>query len=242
MHGHPLIWPLLGCAYLLRRRRLLLGTAVTMSVVLLLLALASAWVVHAAWPPAGLPLASTAWRAGRALVLGGTAAIALWLTVVPVVMSLALERLARQVHHLQGTALLPEPSHAATLRSSLLVLRATLGLRLAAVAACLASALLGPVGVVVCALMLGVVACRDALDTALTARNCPGAQRLELLARNRRAIAGGACTAGLLTVALGVTVIGWWLWLPALVAGAALEVHDWPLEEPARSPDRLDPA
>jgi hypothetical protein len=236
------LWPLRGGAIVLRRPRLLLGTVLAMILVLLLVALSGAWVVHATWPAPGLPLLAWAWRAGRALVLGGTAVVGLWVTVVPVVMAVVLERIARQVHALLGSPLLPEPSAWANLRASLLVLRATLGMRVAAVVVCLLSSLLGPAGVLVCAVVIGYVACFDALDTALAARNCPGAQRLALLERHRASIGGGACCAGFLTVALGVTVIGWWLWLPALVAGAARQVHDWPLDEPARSPDTLDPA
>jgi len=242
MPDSPLLWPLRGCSYLLRRPRLLLRTFATMSVVLVALAVTCGWVVHATWPAPGLAWWSTAWRAGRALALGATAGVALWVSVVPLLMSLVLEHLARQIHRAQGTALAPEPTVGATLRSSLLMLKASIGLRLAVVAVCLASALLGPIGVVVCALMIGVVACWDALDTALAARNCPGAERLALLASHRHAVAGGACTAGLLTVALGVTVIGWWLWLPALVAGAALEVKDWPMAGMVPGPDTLDPA
>ena len=242
MSSHPLLWPLRGCAYLVRHPRLLLGTVATMSVVLVGLALSCGWVVHATWPPPGLALWSTIWRAGRALVLGATTGIALWVSIVPLVMSLAVEDLARQIHRAQGTRLAPEPSFGGALRASLVVLRATIGLRLTVVAVCLGSTVLGPAGVVVCALMLGVVACSDALDTALAARNCPGRERLRLLAAHRRTVAGGACTAGLLTVALGVTVVGWWLWLPALVAGAALEVHDWPMAGVVAGPDTLDPA
>src|SRR5665213_2255334 len=141
-------WPLLGLVRFLGRPLLwlvpaLAGTATLCGLILLGLA-----VLHHAWPPAGLGLWSWSWQLLEALGLALSAMLAGWMVVVPLVMGLAMERVARRVQREPQ----PQPAGESVwsgLASSLHLLRRTWLLRLVFASAALLGSCLGPLGVII---------------------------------------------------------------------------------------------
>ena len=114
------------------------------------------------------------------------------------------------------------------LLASLKVLGWTLPVRFAWMGSSLISGLIvPPLGVVISALGMGHIACIDAIDIALGLRGFDGKQRLAALKEHRNEIRQAALTAGLLHLGLAATIIGWVLWLPGVVVGAALRTRSW---------------
>ena len=59
-------------------------------------------------------------------------------------------------------------------------------------------------------------------------RGLPGPRRREAMRAHREEIIQGAMAGAVMNLGLGVTVLGWILWLPAMVSGAAVRVLSWP--------------
>ena len=90
------------------------------------------------------------------------------------------------------------------------------------------SSFFGPLGLLVGAFGMAHLACIDAFDMALAVRGLSGARRRETMRAHRDEIVQGAMAGAVMNLGLGVTVLGWILWLPAMVSGAALQVLSWP--------------
>ena len=168
-----------------------------------------------------------------------------WVLLLPLLMSFLLEDLARKavayakaqaakssgadafvaVNRIASHELSMMPSILASLK----VLGGTLPIRLGWISASFISGLIiAPLGVVISALGMGHIACIDAIDISLGLRGFTGANRLAALKAQRNEVRQAALTAGLLHLGLAVTVIGWLLWLPGIVVGAALRTRTWP--------------
>ncbi len=85
-----------------------------------------------------------------------------------------------------------------------------------------------PLPLIVGAIAQARIAVIDAVDIALAVRGVPGSRRLALMRCHRTDMRVGATLAAVLNMALGLTVIGWLAWFPALVCGAARLVLQWP--------------
>ncbi|MBA2481530.1 MAG: hypothetical protein H0V44_12770 [Planctomycetes bacterium] len=163
-----------------------------------------------------------------AIGLGIVSAMAVWILIMPVLMMFALEGLARGIQRAAGAPEATEESLTRSLGSTMRVLLRTLPLRIAWTGAALIASFFGPLGLLVGAFAMAHLAAIDAMDTALSVRGISGSERVVLMRRHRDELVGGAMVGAVLNLALGVTVIGWILWLPGMVAGAALRVLSWP--------------
>lgn len=220
-----MLWPLHGLWFLLRRPRLwlrpLLASLATWAVVLAVAGGIGWW-----WWPAPEAAGWERWLAcGKALALAIASGLVLWAVAAPLLMALALESLARAVLAERGCALAELPA-ASAVAASLRVVVNTMPWRLGWPLAALVAAFAGPAGAVVGALGAAHLAAIDAHDLAWGLRGSRGIERLDLLRRERAQVWGGAAVAALLLLALGWTVVGLALWLPALACGAALRVAD----------------
>lgn len=183
-----------------------------------------------------------------AIGLGIAAALLAWILILPLVMSFALEHLAREVQRRAGAVPANEESILAALGSALTLTMRTLPLRLGWTGLALLSSFFGPLGLLVGAFGMAHLACIDAFDMALAVRGLSGAQRREAMRAHRDEIVQGAMAGAVMNLGLGVTVLGWILWLPAMVSGAALRVLSWPEVAALASPApvqveaRADPA
>ncbi len=181
------------------------------------------------WPVAG----TTGWHAwlGGAFAIGQAAAVVLacWLVLMPLILGLIMDTLVHQVHTQHGAPAVAQPAAWPALLAGLKVMAGTIAPRLLwGLGGVVLSLCAGPVGAVLASFGIAHIACLDALDLGLAARGLDGAARLRALHAHRREVMLGSLVAGALNLALAATVVGWLLWLPGLMAGAAKEVLGWP--------------
>jgi hypothetical protein len=245
------LWPLRGVVLFLRSPRWWLRPMLGMLLALAAfigLGLAVAWWL---WP---IPETTGVWWWLYALIAIGlafAAVVVAWVLLLPLLLSFLLEDLARR-----ATAYAREHAHALpSLRggealagvvadidraashelptvpgvlASLKVMGGTMPTRLGWMGTSLVTGVLvPPLGVVVSALGMGHVACIDAIDIALGLRGFDGRHRLAALKAHRNEVRQAALTAGLLHLGLSATIIGWMVWLPGIVVGAALRTRAW---------------
>lgn len=244
-----ILWPLRGVLLFLRSPRWWVRPMVGMSLAMAAffgLGIGIAWWL---WP---LEHVTGMWwwlYAGMAVGLAVASVVIAWVLLLPLLMSFLLEDLARKANayakeHVPASGAPPslptmgggieraESHELATMPgilASLKVLGGTLPVRMGWMGTSLITGLvIAPLGVVVSALGMGHIACIDAIDIALGLRGFNGRQRLEALKAHRDEVRQSALTAGLLHLALSATIIGWVLWLPGIVVGAALRTRSWP--------------
>lgn len=227
------LWPARGLWSFLNRPAWWGRPMLAMLVTLLLLIAASTAIGWWWWPTAETTGWSWWWQMGRALGLAGVAALVTWMLVLPLLMAVALEALARAVQVRAGAAPTPEPRMSVAVLAGLRVLMGTLHIRLGCLLLALSGAFLGPLGLVIGGLSMAFIACIDAIDIALSVRGLNGAQRLRALRSHRGEVWLGALSAGTLNLVLLPTGIGWLIWLPGLVVGAAEQVLGWDEAKPA---------
>jgi hypothetical protein len=228
-------WPLRGLSFFVEHPRLwwrpLLATLIAWGLIVAAAIATTMWQ----WPVSGIGWWSYTWRGGVAIGLGLSAALAGWLIVLPIALSLAYEQLARQCQRLAGAPAADEENIMAALVSTARVIIATLPVRLAWLVLSVGASIVGgPLGIVVGAIGIGHIGAIDAVDIALAVRGVPGHERVQALRRNAKMIHGGMLSAALLSIALGVTVVGWVLWMPGMVCGAALATLEWRRDGPMR--------
>jgi hypothetical protein len=247
------LWPLRGVLLFLRKPRWwvrpMLGMLLTLAA-FVGLGIGVAWWL---WPDA-LTVTGVWWwvYAGIAIGLAVASTVVAWVLLLPIVLSFLLEDLARKANAyarehanalpslgpaeaLAGvvTGIDRAASHELAtvpgLLASLKVLGGTLPTRFGWMGASFVSGLIvAPLGVVVSALGMGHIACIDAIDISLGLRGFNGQHRLAALKAHRNEVRQAALTAGLLHLGLSATIIGWVLWLPGIVVGAALRTRSWP--------------
>ncbi len=245
------LWPLRGVLLFLRSPRWWIRPILGMLLALAAyigLGLGVAWSL---WPAAETTGLWWWMYAGIAVGLAVAAVLAAWVLLLPIVMSFLLEDLARKANayakeHAQALPSLgPAESLAGVmadidrgashelptvpgLLASLKVVGATLPTRLTWMGSSLVCGLVvPPLGIVVSALGMGHIACIDAIDISLGLRGFDGNHRLAALKAHRTQIRQAALTSGMLHLGLSATGIGWVLWLPGIVVGAALHTQSW---------------
>lgn len=227
------LWPARGLWSFLSRPAWWGRPMLAMLVALVLLIAAASVIGWWWWPTAETTGWSWWWQMGRSLGLAGVGALLTWMLVLPLLMAVALEALARAVQVRAGAAPTPEPTMAVAVLAGLRVLMGTLHLRAACLLLSLSGAFLGPLGLVIGALSMAFIACIDAIDIALSVRGLTGGQRLRALRAHRGEVWLGTLSAGTLNLVLLPTGIGWLVWLPGLVVGAAERVLAWEEAKPA---------
>ena len=246
------LWPLRGVLLFLRKPgwwvRPILGMTLTLAA-FLGLGIGTAWGL---WPD-GQTVSGLWWWAyvGIAIGLAVATVLVAWVLLLPIVLSFLLEDLARKANAYAKDHANALPSLGAGealagvvggidraashelpmvpgLLASLKVLGWTLPTRFVWMGSSLISGfIVPPLGVVVSALGMGHIACIDAIDISLGLRGFDGHHRLAALKAHRSEIRQAALTAGMLHLGLSATIIGWLVWLPGIVVGAALRTRTW---------------
>ncbi len=223
------LWPLRGLVRFLAAPALWWRPLVVTAALALGLGVVAGAVLWWRWPGS----ATTGWHAwlGGAAALGQAVAAVLlcWLVAAPLVIGLALDALVRQVQRRHGAGAAVELSAGPALFAGLRVVGGTLAPRLlCGLGGATLGWCAGPAGAVLASFGLAYLACLDALDSGLAARGLDGAHRLAALRAHRAEVVVAGVVAGALGLALAATVVGWLLWLPALMVGAATRVLTWP--------------
>ena len=232
-------WPITGLFTVLRRPSLLgwpiLALLVSWAAVLALFT--AVLIAYRPAPDLGFfaALVGYLW----ALSLAGGSAVLLAMILQPLVMTFALDAIARSHFLSLGFPPVQEEPIWRAVTSALRVIINTMHLRVGSViVAFLAPLIIGPFGLLVAAVAVAHVAVIDAVDTTLAVRGLSGAERLSVLATHRGDLRAALLTAALSNIGLSLTVVGWLLWLPSLVAGAVITVSTW-LEIAQRRPPAL---
>jgi hypothetical protein len=241
------LWPIRGAWLFLRHPQWWIRPLVGMSLALATfigLGVSTAWWL---WPIQAEVGWLFWWWSLFAVGMGFAVVVMAWVLSLPILMSLLLEDLARRVliYLKQNAGVAPPKISSSTehqhqpltpselplipgVLASLKVLGGTLVPRVGWMGASLVSGLIiPPSGVVVSALGMGHIACIDACDIALSLHGLNGERRLAALRAHRNEIRQAALTAGIVNLALAVTVIGWVIWLPGIVVGAVLRTQEW---------------
>ncbi len=226
------LWPLRGLWFFVARPRLWARPMAAMlitGVVLLIVIVSVAWAL---WPLPDQTWYWTAFGIGKALGLGAGVGLLCWVVLSPLLMGVALDSLANAAQRELG---LPAISDSAlrSLWASLRVLLNTLPLRLGWSAAALIGAFVGPVGLIVSAYGMARIAAIDAADINLGVRGLGGLARLHAIQAHRDELIAGAFVGAMMYLVLTLTVVGWLVWLPAMVCGAALRTATWRESHPA---------
>jgi hypothetical protein len=183
-----------------------------------------AFVLMWAWPAAALVGWAFAWALTQTIGLAFAAVVAAWLVLLPPLLWLALEHLARHAMRAAGGTPMDLPLWRGLVASLHVTLR-TLPMRLGwAGAGLLCSLIGGPLGALVSAIGMGQIACLDALDLALALRGLDGGARMRALSHLRHERFAAGSLAGLLNLGCAASIVLWPLWLPGLVVGAAQRV------------------
>jgi len=213
-------WPLAGLRWFLAHPRLWWRPLALHAVALLLLLGCGVGTVMAWWPHEGTWY-WYAFHACLALGLGVVSMGMLWLVLVPILLAPVLDSLAIAVFRERGIEFQELPFVVAV-HAGVRVVWRTLPLRLGWLSLGLAGAFLGPAGPFLSSIAVGRIAVMDAYDIALGTQGFTSEQRLAFYAAGGTFFSRSAVTAGLLQLALAFTLLGWLLWMPALVCGAAL--------------------
>lgn len=245
------LWPLRGVLLFLRSPRWWIRPILGMMLALAAYIGIGLGVAWSLWPAAEVTGVWWWLYVGVAIGLAVASVVVAWVLLLPILLSFLLEDLARKASAYAKDHAQPLPSLGAAeslagvvagidraashelptvpgLLASLKVLGGTMPTRLTWMGSSLISGLLvPPLGVVVSALGMGHIACIDAIDIALGLRGFDGQHRLAALKAHRNEVRQAALTAGLLHLGLSATIIGWVLWLPGIVIGAALRTRAW---------------
>ncbi len=213
-------WPLRGLVWFLRHPTLwarpLMGQLLVLSGTLAI-GVSTIWL---AWPDPNLSSWTWTWRAGAALALGPFAAAVTWMLLAPVVMALVADHLAAEIRRRQGFVVDEGGWH--SLPAALRMVQRTAAARLGWGMISLLSLFTGPLGPLITAYAMARVAALDAFDTALAAEDGTADHRQAGIIQHAGDRMTGAAVAAGLALLLSLTVIGWILWMPALVCGATL--------------------
>ncbi len=233
-------WPIAGLAEFGRRPRLwvapLLAGALGWSLVIATAVGIGWWQ----WPGPEVGAWATTLATVEMLGLAVLGALTVWLLVLPPLMGLACERLAKAVQRDAGAPAADEEPLARSLMSTVHVVVRTLPLRLAWLTASFVSWFAGgPFGLVVSALAVAHVGLIDACDIGLAMRGLDGRARLTALRAHRGELRRALPVAAALQAGLAVTIVGIVFFLPGLVTGAARRVLGW--TEAMNRPDVMPP-
>ncbi len=234
------LWPLAGLRWLLLHPSLwwrpLAAHALALLLMLSIGVAVSCWL----WP------APQAWwwhtaKAAGALATGAVLAISAWMLIVPLLLAVVLDALATAVFREHGLPDIPVPIHRSASAGVAVLLR-TLPLRLRWLGVAVIGLFTGPAAPLIASYALARVAVVDAYDIALGVRGLDSTQRMAIYAAERNDLRRAAVTAGAIQLGLAFTFIGWLLWLPALVCGAALHTaaRNRSLQQPL-APEQLTP-
>ncbi|MBA3847098.1 MAG: hypothetical protein H0X45_10680 [Planctomycetes bacterium] len=238
-------WPIAGLAEFARRPRLWLAPLIAGALGWSLVISTGIAIGWWQWPGPAVGWWATTVATVEMLGLAVLGALTVWLLVLPPLMGLACERLAKAVQRDAGAPPADEEPLMRSLLSSLRVVVSTLPLRLAWLAASLVAWVVGgPVGLVVSALAVAHVGLIDACDTGLAMRGLDGRARLIALRAHRGELRRALPVAAAMQVSLAVTIVGIVFFLPGLVTGAARRVLGWAeamnrFEAEKRTPDRV---
>lgn len=219
--------PVMGLGYFLARPYLWIGPLFATLIALIVLMSVFIFVAYFSWPSEGAGWFAYTWGILKSFGYAAIAILALWVSLFPIILNVAFERMCGRILHEQKKPVKGEGIGQATL-SSIQVIFRTVGWRLFwPFAAIFCLLFFNPLAIFVVQMGMGHIAIIDGCDLALSVQGIKGRERIQMLKERRGALFVSGFIAGLLSIVLTATVIGWLFWLPGIYVGTVLWSMNW---------------
>jgi len=219
---------IVGFGYFISRPYLWLAPLLAALISFFVLLAAFFLTAYISWPEGSAGWFSYTWGVFKSLVYASLTLVALWVSVFPVILNFAFENMIGKILHDERAPILGQGALQAV-TSSIQVMFRTLGWRLLWPAATLiALFFFGPLAMFLAQVGMGHIAVIDACDLSLTVQGEPVSHRIQALKSRTLPILTAGFIAGMLSMILTTTIIGWIFWLPGLYAGCTLWTLRWP--------------
>jgi hypothetical protein len=219
---------LIGFGYFLARPYLWIGPLFAALLALIILMGVFFLVAYFSWPTSvGTGWLSYSWGVLKSFGYASISILALWVSLFPIILNVAFERMAARILHENKKEVKAEGMGQATF-SSIQVIFRTLGWRLFwPLAAIVCLFFFGPLTIFIAQIGMAHIAVIDGCDLSLSVQGVKGSVRIKQIKERRGPILVGGFMAGLLSIILTATIIGWVFWLPGVYAGTVLWSMHW---------------
>jgi|JI10StandDraft_1071094.scaffolds.fasta_scaffold04644_2 hypothetical protein len=222
---------LLGIGYFIARPYLWLVPLLTALIAFFVLTMAFFLTAYLSWPSSTLTWLSYTWGIFKSLGYASLILIGLWVSIFPIILNFAFENMIGKILHDQRIPVKGEGALKATVSSIHVIIR-TLGWRIFWPLVTLISLFFfGPLAMILAQIGMGHIAIIDAADLSLTLQGHTAKQRIHALKSRFIPILTAGFIAGILSMILTATIIGWLFWLPGIYAGVTLWTLTWPRAE-----------
>jgi len=216
-----------GFAYFVTRPYLWLGPLIAALLSFLVLLAAFFITAYVSWPHFDSGWIEYTWGMFKSFGYAALTIIILWVSIFPIVLNFAFENMIGKILHDQRVQIKGEGTMQATISSIQVIIR-TLGWRLFWPLATLFSLFIfGPLALFLAQVGMGHIAIIDATDLSLAIQGLPGKKRIKEIKSRTLPILTAGFIAGMLSMILTTTIIGWLFWLPGVYAGCALWTLKW---------------
>lgn len=216
-----------GFAYFLSRPYLWIAPLFAALISFLILISTFFLSAYFSWPSDTLGFFSYTWGIFKALGYASLTLIALWVSIFPVILNYAFENMIGKILHDKRVPVKGEGTFQA-ITSSINVIFRTLGWRIFWPLATLISLFFfGPLAMFLAQVGMGHIAVIDACDLSLTLQGIPAPKRIHSIKSRLLPILTAGFVAGMLSMILTTTIIGWLFWLPGVYAGCTLWTLTW---------------
>ncbi|MBF5059222.1 hypothetical protein [Candidatus Neptunochlamydia vexilliferae] len=179
------------------------------------------------WPEGTTNWLSYTWGVFKSFGYASLTIIILWVSVFPIILNFAFENMIGKILHDKQVPIKGEGTFQAAV-STVQVLFRTLGWRLFwPLVTLIALFFFGPLAIFLAQVGMGHIAFIDAADLSLMIQGQPARERIGGLKARTMPLLTAGFIAGILSMVLTTTIIGWLFWLPSVYAGAALWTQSW---------------
>ena len=218
---------IVGFGYFISRPYLWLAPLFATLISFFVLLAAFFGVAYLSWPESTLGWFSYAWGIFKSLGYASLALLALWVSVFPIILNYAFENMIGKILHDKRIPVKGEGSFQAAV-SGIQVMFRTLGWRLFwPLLTLIAIFFFGPLSMFIAQIGMGHIAVIDACDLSLTIQGEPASKRVQALKKRVIPILLSGFVAGMLSMILTTTIIGWLFWLPGVYVGCTLWTLQW---------------
>ncbi|QVL56925.1 MAG: hypothetical protein KFB93_05940 [Simkaniaceae bacterium] len=219
---------MVGIGYFIARPHLWLAPLLAALFSFFVLIAAFFITAYTSWPESTLTWFSYTWGIFKSLGYASLTLIILWVSVFPIILNYAFENMIGKILQDKRVPIKGEGSFQA-MTSSVQVIIRTLGWRLFWPLATLISLFFfGPLAMILAQVGMGHIAIIDATDLSLTIQGQPVKKRMHAIKSRFLPILTAGFIAGILSMILTTTIVGWLFWLPGVYAGCTLWTITWP--------------
>lgn len=180
------------------------------------------------WPVGAMTFGHKLWLILKAFGLSAASVLITFMILMPLMITLALDKMTRKIlliEHAQSA----DVNFFKSVYSSTVIFFKTFFWRLFwPVIGIIGALFFGPIGALVSQVGIGHLATIDGVDLVLALKGLNTQDRFAYYLKMRAEIFWFGFFAGVLSIALSATIVGWLFWIPAVFCGTTLWVKDWP--------------